>query len=293
MKKYLAFIVIVINSFVGVSQELPPITNYIPKEYGAGNQNWMISQDNNQFIYFANNEGLLEFNGSTWTLYPSPNETILRSVKVINNIIYTGCYMEFGFWKRQANGQLTYTSLSKKIKNKIVDDEQFWNILHYDKWVIFQSLNKIYIYDTTSQTFSIISPKSTIIKAFKTSNSIYFQCANEGLFEIENGKSKVISSDPVFKNNRIVNLFATKEGLIVQTQLNGLFRINTQNILEKFNTEVDALLQESSIYSSEMLTDGSMALGSVSNGVFILSKEGKLKYHLTQNKGLSNNTTLS
>lgn len=293
MKKYLAFIVIVINSFAGVSQELPPITNYIPKEYGAGNQNWMISQDKNQFIYFANNEGLLEFNGSTWTLYPSPNETILRSVKVINNIIYTGCYMEFGYWKRQANGQLTYTSLSKKIKNKIVDDEQFWNILHYDKWVIFQSLNKIYIYDTTLQTFSIISPKSTIIKAFKTSNSIYFQCANEGLFEIENGKSKVISSDPVFKNNRIVNLFATKEGLIVQTQLNGLFRINTQNILEKFNTEVDALLQESSIYSSEMLTDGSMALGSVSNGVFILSKEGKLKYHLTQNKGLSNNTTLS
>jgi ligand-binding sensor domain-containing protein/DNA-binding CsgD family transcriptional regulator len=293
MKKYLLFLVFVINSSLGFSQELPPITNYIPKEYGAGNQNWMISQDKNQFIYFANNEGLLEFNGSTWTLYPSPNETILRSVKVINNIIYTGCYMEFGFWKRQANGQLSYTSLSKKIKNKIVDDEQFWNILHYDKWVIFQSLNKIYIYDTVSQKFSIISPKSTIIKAFKTSNNIYFQCANEGLFEIENGKSKLISNDPVFKNNRIVNLFATKDGLLVQTQLNGLFKINAQNILLKFNTEVDELLKESSIYSSEMLTDGSMALGSISNGVFIISNEGKLKYHLTQNKGLSNNTTLS
>lgn len=293
MKKYLLFLVFVINSSLGFSQELPPITNYIPKEYGAGNQNWMISQDKNQFIYFANNEGLLEFNGSTWTLYPSPNETILRSVKVINNIIYTGCYMEFGFWKRQANGQLSYTSLSKKIKNKIVDDEQFWNILHYDKWVIFQSLNKIYIYDTVSQKFSIISPKSTIIKAFKTSNNIYFQCASEGLFEIENGKSKLISNDPVFKNNRIVNLFATKDGLLVQTQLNGLFKINTQNILLKFNTEVDELLKESSIYSSEMLTDGSMALGSISNGVFIISNEGKLKYHLTQNKGLSNNTTLS
>lgn len=293
MKKYLLFLVFVINSSLGFSQELPPITNYIPKEYGAGNQNWMISQDKNQFIYFANNEGLLEFNGSTWTLYPSPNETILRSVKVINNIIYTGCYMEFGFWKRQANGQLSYTSLSKKIKNKIVDDEQFWNILHYDKWVIFQSLNKIYIYDTVSQKFSIISPKSTIIKAFKTSNNIYFQCASEGLFEIENGKSKLISNDPVFKNNRIVNLFATKDGLLVQTQLNGLFKINAQNILLKFYTEVDELLKESSIYSSEMLTDGSMALGSISNGVFIISNEGKLKYHLTQNKGLSNNTTLS
>ncbi len=293
MNKYLFFAVTLLNTFFSFGQELPPILNYIPKEYGAGNQNWMISQDNNQFIYFANNEGLLEFNGSSWALYPSPNETILRSVKVINNIIYTGCYMEFGFWKRQPNGQLKYTSLSNKIKNKIIDDEQFWNILHYDKWVIFQSLNRIYIYDTQSKIFSIIHPKNTIIKAFKTSNNIYYQSANEGLFEIENGKSKLISNDVVLKNNRIINLFSTKEGLLIQTKLNGLFQLNGQNTISKFRTEVDQLLNESSIYSCEKLSDGSIAMGSVSNGIFIVSNVGKLKYHLSQKKGLSNNTTLS
>lgn len=293
MNKYLFFAVTLLNTFFSFGQELPPILNYIPKEYGAGNQNWSISQDKNQFIYFANNEGLLEFNGSSWALYPSPNETILRSVKVINNIIYTGCYMEFGFWKRQPNGQLKYTSLSNKIKKKIIDDEQFWNILHYDKWVIFQSLNRIYIYDTQSKKFSIIHPKNTIIKAFKTSNSIYYQSANEGLFEIENGKSKLISNDAVLKNNRIINLFSTKDGLLIQTQLNGLFQLNGQNSISKFRTEVDQLLNESSIYSCEKLSDGSIAMGSVSNGIFIVTNDGKLKYHLSQKKGLSNNTTLS
>lgn len=293
MKKYLLFIITLLNIYTGFGQELPPILNYIPKEYGAGNQNWMISQDKNQFIYFANNEGLLEFNGSSWSLYPSPNETILRSVKVINNLIYTGCYMEFGFWKRQSNGQLKYTSLSKKIKKQIIDDEQFWNILHYDKWVIFQSLNRIYIYNTQSGKISIINPKNTIIKSFKTSNNIYFQCTNDGLYEIENGKSKLISNDPIIKNNRIVNLFSTKNGILFQTQLNGLFQIINNTSIAKFSTDVDQLLKESSIYSCEILSDGSIAMGSVSNGVFIISKEGKLKYHLSQNKGLSNNTTLS
>jgi hypothetical protein len=28
---------------------------------------------------------LLEFNGSSWKLYPSPNETIIRSVKAVEN----------------------------------------------------------------------------------------------------------------------------------------------------------------------------------------------------------------
>jgi DNA-binding CsgD family transcriptional regulator len=42
-----------------------------------------------------------------------------------------------------------------------------------------------------------------------------------------------------------------------------------------------------------LLSDGSYALGTISNGIFILNKEGKIKYHIYQNKGLSNNTVLS
>lgn len=145
--------------FLVAAQELPPIVKYSPSVYGAGNQNWMIAQDQNRFVFFANNEGLLEYNGSNWTLYPSPNETIIRSVKVIGNKIYSGCFMEFGYWNRSSDGQLKYHSLSHNIKDKILDDEQFWNIHHYEQWVVFQSLNRIYIYDTKTQKFSIITPK--------------------------------------------------------------------------------------------------------------------------------------
>ena len=154
------------------SQELPPIVKYAPTTYMAGNQNWMISQDQNRFVYFANNDGLLEFNGSNWELYPSPNETILRSVKVINNKIYSGSYMEFGFWTRHSNGKLKYTSLSNTIKKHLLDDEQFWNILNYDQWVIFQSLERIYIYDSKTGHFKIITPKNKIVKSFLTKNGV-------------------------------------------------------------------------------------------------------------------------
>ncbi len=276
--------------FFGNAQELPPIVKYSPNLYEAGNQNWMIDQDKNHYVYFANNEGLLEFNGSNWTLYKSPNETIIRSVKVIGNKIFTGCYMEFGFWERQSNGQLKYTSLSQNIKTKIIDDEQFWNIINYEQWVVFQSLNKIYIYDTKVKNFEIIIPKSNILKSFSTENAIYFQTKNEGLFEIENGKSKLISGSPILINNRIINLFAVDEGLLVQTQLNGMFQLSGSNLTKFFNNpEIDS----NSIYSCEQLWDGGFAIGTVSNGVFIVSKSGVIKYHITQNKGLSNNTILS
>lgn len=273
-------------------QELPPIINYTSAIYNAGNQNWMISQDKNHFVYFANNEGLLESNGSNWTLYKSPNETIVRSVNVIDNKIYTGCYMEFGYWARHTNGKLIYTSLSQSIKNKILDDEQFWNILNYDHWVIFQSLSRIYIYDTKSKEFNIITPKNRIFKSYRTNNEIYFQSFNDGLYEIENGKSKLVSNDPILQTNRIINVFAINEGLLIQTQFNGFYKL-INGVLSKFSTEIQSELDSSSIYSSQMLSDGSFAVGTISGGIFILDKNGKVKYHINQNKGLSNNTALS
>ena len=274
------------------SQELPPIIKYSTTIYEAGNQNWMISQDKNHYLYFANNEGLLEFNGSSWTLYASPNESIIRSVKVINDKIYTGCYMEFGFWQRQDDGQLKYTSLSKTIKSKILYDEEFWNIINYDQWVVFQSLNRIYIYDSQTGQFKIITSKSGITKSYRTNNSIYFQSLKEGLFEIEIGKSRLVSDSEILKKNRIVNVFNIDEGLLIQTEFNG-FYILKDKVLSKYSIEADSALASTSVYSSQRLSDGSFVIGTVSNGIFILTTEGKVKYHITQIMGLTNNTALS
>ncbi|OYX84363.1 MAG: LuxR family transcriptional regulator [Flavobacteriales bacterium 32-34-25] len=252
----------------------------------------MISQDQNQFVFFANNEGLLEFNGSYWKLYPSPNETIIRSVKVIGDRIYTGSYMEFGFWKRKSDGLLEYKSLSRSIKAKILDDEQFWNILSYDYWVVFQSLNRIYIYDTQNNSFKIIAPSANIIKAFKTKNAFYYQTNNEGLFEIEGGKSKLISAHPDLKKNRIVNVFEQGDELLILTQGAGFYTLSGKE-LKEFSTEIDVNFADESVYSCESLSNGGYVIGTVSNGIFIITKEGKKKYHISQKKGLSNNTALS
>ena len=213
-RKYWVFAGLILGMFFGFSQEYPPIIKFTNATYNAGNQNWMIAQDAHHFIYFANNEGLLEYNGSTWRLYKSPNESILRSVKVIGKRIYTGCYMDFGYWTRNTNGNLTYTSLTTKMKSKILDDEQFWNIISYDQWVVFQSLDQLYIYDTQRETFQILKPDAKILKSFLTGNTIYYQTSDFNLYEIAQGKGKLIASAATLANNKIVNIYAQNMGLL-------------------------------------------------------------------------------
>lgn len=48
--------------------------------------------------------------------------------------------MELGYCKKDALGKLQYTSLVKDLPNKMIEDEQIWNIISFDDWILFQSL---------------------------------------------------------------------------------------------------------------------------------------------------------
>lgn len=138
------------------AQEHPPVQIYTPQQYNAENQNWGISQSLDKHIYVANNKGLLKFNGVTWQLFDSPNETVIRSVNVVGERIYIGCYMEFGYWQKNNKGVLEYTSLSRNLTEPLIENEQFWKIIRIDDWMLFQSLDKIYIYNTKTESFKKI-----------------------------------------------------------------------------------------------------------------------------------------
>jgi len=274
------------------AQELPPIANYPPNIYGADNQNWMISQSNEHYIYVANNKGLLEFNGARWTLYPTPNETILRSVNAIGDRIYTGCYMDFGYWEYDSKGELIYTSLLLQQDIEMIVDEQIWNIIDHDEWILFQSLNRIYLYHIIDKTISYIEVDNTITKLFEIENNFYFQVFNEGLFTIENKESKLISDDPILKENTLVNLFMRNDKMVFLTASKGFYILDDNNILP-WKVPSDSLLQGMSIYSSSHLSNGDLMLGTIANGIVMLSNDGEFKYQINQSNGLGDNTVLT
>jgi DNA-binding CsgD family transcriptional regulator len=274
------------------SQELPPIQNFTPENYNAESQNWAISQSPEKLIYIANNKGLLEFNSTRWKLYLSPNESIMRSVKVVNERIYTGCFMEFGYWKKNDLGELFYTSLSKNIGIELKEDEEFWNIISIDDYIVFQSLKRIYIYNVKDEAISTIDSNNTITNIFKVNQNVYFQIINEGIFKIEFGKAVLVFDDELVKNNEIINIFPIERELLILTRDNG-FYTTKNDLLVKWNITSDQQLSKVSVYDGIRLKDKSFVLGTISHGVIYLNEKGGLLYHIDQNKGLLNSTVLS
>ncbi|WP_417370965.1 triple tyrosine motif-containing protein, partial [Gelidibacter japonicus] len=278
-------------STVLMAQELPPITTFQPQQYAAENQNWSISQSDEQYIYVANNQGLLEYNGANWQLYPTPNQSVLRSVKAIDDLIYTGFYMNFGYWKRNEFGSLDYTSISDGLDVPLIEDEQFWNILSMDHYVLFQSLNRIYIYDLIKRSVKIINTQSTITKIFRVDDTVYYQVYGEGIYKIESGQSVLWIDHDVFVSNVIVNMFNHNGDLLIQTQEKGFYIWQDGQL---FDWEIPArkIIDDLSVYNSIRLKNGDFMLGTISNGIVYLNQSGAIDYTIDQADGLSNNTVL-
>lgn len=271
------------------AQELPPVTRFEPDAYGAGSQNWMISQDDELFIYAANNEGLLEYNGEQWFRYPSPNESILRSVKASGERVYTGGYMDFGYWERQSDGRLRYQSIAATVPESILPDEQFWDIIAYGDALLFQSLQQFFLYRPATGETTTIRPRGGVTKTFRAGSELYFTDLRHGLYRLEGGGIDTLLP-PGRAPGQIVHLWEEAGKLQLQTDAAGTFCLTDGSLqpMDRF-----PFLQGKRIYSAVALQRGGHAFGTISSGVYLTDGAGRLTYHLNQVNGLTNNTVLS
>lgn len=292
MRRTLFFLIVLIP-FLGLnSQEIPPVRNYDNAEYGAGSQNWSIAQSQDKHIFFGNNIGLLEFDGSHWQLYPSPNGTIIRAVHTVDDLVYSGGYMEFGYWKRNDMGLLDYHSLTSKLSIKLKDDEHFWNITSRNEWILFQSLDRIYLYNSANERLEVIDLVMPRAKIFNLPDNIYVQKGNGGLFSIQNGKAVLESDHPLFHENFIVGIFKQDDGILVISEKGRFYHLKN-NVAQEWEIDNLELGPDSIIYCSLKLQDGSFILGTVSKGFIRLDDQGHILERIDQEKGLGNNTILS
>lgn len=277
---------------IGSSQEFSSIKNFYPLDYNGENQNWSISQSSEKIIYVANSKGLLEFNGAYWKQYLSPNESIMRSVKVVDDLIYTGCYMEFGYWKKNASGILEYTSIAQQIEVSLIEDEEFWNIINIGDSIVFQSLQRIYIYNVNDHSVNVIDSDSKITKIFQIDQEVFFQILGDGLFRINDGKAIPFMDHQIVKENELINIFGNEKDLLILTKDNGFYNIK-DNKLRKSKMVSNEMLSEYTVYDAISLGNKGYAIGTIAHGLIIINEKGQLKSRTNLNQGLINNTVLT
>lgn len=274
------------------AQVLPPIWNFSPSLYQADNQNWSVDQSDQGWMYFGNNGGLLEFNGVTWNRYLAPNGSVIRAVRAVGNRIYTGCYMEFGYWDTDFTGTREYHSLSASIADDLLPDEQFWHIHDLGNWIVFQSLQRIYAFNSETETFTVLPSSASRAQLFGGDTDLFYRKDDEGLMQLHNGQSKVVIPKEDLQEEVLVGMVKIK-GQPGWLSESGLLFTLENGVVTRMNLRGLAAFPSLNIYHAVQLKDGSLALGTISEGLILLDVNGDFLYKIGKEEGLSNNTVLS
>jgi DNA-binding CsgD family transcriptional regulator len=272
---------------------LPDVRNYKKSEYKGGTQNWSIDQDKNGNLYFANNNGLYQFDGSSWVKYTLPNSTSVRSVKVDNSgKIYVGGYKELGYFKADSKGKLKYTSLSNLIKSKNIKELDFvWKIHIINGEVIFQSFARAYIFKNNK--LRILHAPKRFQFSFQINNSLYFQDTEAGIMEYKNGHLYPLKGTTSLNNTEVWAMFKLPDNkLLIATLEKGLFIYSNEKITS-WDTEANVFIKKNSSLGGVVIEDKFIVLNTVLNGIIISDYTGKIIQHIDRKKGLQNNTVLT
>ena len=302
MKHFIILLIILLGHFpttTAQNQDLPfvpPIYNYSQTQYKAGLQNWQISQCKTGVLYVANNQGLLTFDGQVWQLHYLPQKKIARSVLADNNDskqrVYVGSFEEFGYFQRNAQNQLIYTSLKDQLKDYRFHNDEVWRIFKHQDKIYFQTFSSYFVFD--GNQVRAFSPKPAPFAMFSDGNTLYMQGVNADFYTIDpqHRLHQKLSTNSL--GGLVIATIPYQKELLLVTDKNGLFFFNPQtDQLRKFTTDIDALLPSIRLNRALITDEGNLILGSLSEGLYAINvSTGKLLWHIHKKNGLNNNTVL-
>jgi hypothetical protein len=266
------------------------INHHSRLDYNGGNQNWSIDIDENGFIYVANNDGLLVYDGSRWEKYRSEEQTVIRSVCVESeNRIFVGSFEDFGYWTN-LNSNPQYVSLKPLVKGFSFHNDEIWKIVRHNGKVYFQGFSSLFVYE--NQTVKSIKLPGLILFLLKTDNRLFFQEVNGGVYELVNDIPVLLPGTISLQNSEVKTINKLSNGnLLIGTTADGLFQYDG-TLVKPWNCSSNEQLKRNQI-NNALVFDNKIVIGTIVNGIYVLDNEGYIKYQLNSENGLQNNTVLS
>jgi ligand-binding sensor domain-containing protein/DNA-binding CsgD family transcriptional regulator len=271
---------------------LPAIRNYTNIDYHASIEIWDIHQDKRGLLYFANDDGLLTFDGAYWKIYTLPNKAAIKSLAIDDSgRIYVGGQDEVGYFYPDSHGILTYHSLKELLPTVARQFADIWNILIMRDAVYFRTIESIFqLKNNKMQTFD--APGGWRMTA-QAGRRLWAEDRSRGLLVFRDGQweeaCRNISTAPLHITGI---LDYNKDTLLVTTLKNGLYLLAGSTLIKK-TTAIDRLLTNDLVTGAQKINDNQFALATNAGGLLIISNNGTLVQHFSAAEGLQNNNVLA
>lgn len=269
----------------------PVVRNFTKTQYKAGTQNWDIVQNLGGCMYFANNNGVLEFDGKDWVTYPISNYTNVRSVYYDNESkrLYAGAFNEFGYYQIDTHGTVVYNSLIQAF-DSIKDISEIWKIYKIEHSFYLQSNRDVYQYN--EDAVHVFHFDHKIDCSAVVHNSLFVSNKEEGPMILTGNSFMALPYTNTLRGKKVCAILPyQKNKILFVTDFHGVYLYDGKE-LTPWVMDIDSDIRQDQVFCAA--TDGkSIAFGTVTSGLFVKNLMDNSTLHVNTFSGMQNNTVLS
>lgn len=269
------------------------IRNFPRSSYSGGPQNWAVAQDSVGRLYVGNRDGMIMFDGERWAKYPLPNLTTVRSLQydANSNRIYASGSEEFGYFSpAPESGLISYTSLTPTLPDDIPASlTEIWNIMFQGRNIWFQCDNHMLRYD--GRTTEVLPTPGRVSCSSIIADRIYIGTENGHIYRIDGLHFAAVPSIEILEGTKIRGILPYSDGLLIATEVNGLFLLRN-NTIAPFKSDINDFLKENQLFCSSSSGDDYI-FGTVTHGAVVKNFHSGATYFINKQSGMQNNTVLN
>jgi ligand-binding sensor domain-containing protein len=274
----------------------PLISVYDIDQIRGGLKRLCITMDSRGVMYFGNeNGGITTYDGSIWDMIITPGTGSVTALATDSRgIVYAGGETGFGFLQPGPSGKLAWHSLTEMIVDTTTAGSPgpVTSIVTDSNSVCFTDGKRLYIHARGTDSLSVVNmekdPGISSAKALVSfDNRIFIADNRRGLFVMADGVIERIAGGEKAAGNRFVKMLPyDRDNLIIAVSGKGLmlFNIRTGILTEGFGDRRAMSVLRTGILTDLAILPGNMIAASLGakGGVYILSHEGKLLQHVSE-----------
>lgn len=256
----------------------PIVEHFELREIGTDSYIRGICEDDQGFIYTAFRDQIFRFDGNRWEAFKVDSVEEMYTLKVIDGRLYVGGKQAIGYAEVE-NGDLVYHSLIPQLPDNAKGFYFIWDIEEGEDEIWFRSYNCLL--KLQNDTLEAISDGGFYHSVSPTSAETWVRVHQQGLYTIDD--SQLVKSEhfPEFEQIAVAGIYQlSPDTTMIISRQHGLFWLAGSKEIRQ-ELPLDSRLQQAILFTSIMLDDGNIAVGTMRDGVLILNRQGEILRHFS------------
>jgi len=274
---------------------VPVLQAHTRDEFGGYGQVWSIVQDKRGILFIGTSGSeIREYDGVTWRKILTPSNTTRSMTMDDAGRIWVGTNGNFGYLAPDSTGSLQYVSLLENIPEQDRGFTDVWQTLPTSQGVFYRSYQELFRWNgKTMHVWHPANPGGRFQALSMVRGHLYTAQTGIGLEEIVGDDLRPMPGGDAYKDSIKLFLHPYGDNRILVTQREGVLSLYDGQKVTPFPTGADDYLKKFHVYTSTLLSDGGLAITTLSGGALIINHDGTLRQIIDVADGLPDPGALS